>query len=80
VADERPTKVGDVLILRTRRSFSIYAVGAISAAGQDDFSRPGDVVHVGTQAAAVTAAKRLRARDGRIYLRDIDTDHWSEMA
>ena len=75
-----PTEIGDVLILRTRMSYTVYAVGSVAIAGQHDFSHSERVRHVGTHAEAVTTAKALIVPGGRIHLLDIDTGEWSEIA
>jgi hypothetical protein len=41
VANRIPTKVGDVLILRTNQSFSTFAVGPVMTDGQHDFHELG---------------------------------------
>ena len=68
-----PTEIGDVLILRTSQSYTLYAVGSVATAGQHDFSHSEPVRHVVTHAEAVTTAKALVAPGGRIFLRDIET-------
>ena len=74
-----PTKPGDVLILRTKVSFTIYAVGSVTLDGQDDFHRDNKIHHVRSHSAAVMTAKALLTPTGRMYLLDIDTDEWSEI-
>jgi hypothetical protein len=76
----KPTKIGDVLVLRTRQSYTVYAVDAVARSGQQDFSGQHAVTHVQNHAEAVTRAKTLVAPGGRIYLFDIDTAEWSEIA
>jgi hypothetical protein len=76
----KPTKIGDVLVLRTRQSYTIYAVGAVARLGQQDFKEQAGVMHVPTHKEAVQAAKSLLGPEGRIYLLDIDTAEWSEIA
>ena len=84
---EWPTEIGDVLILRTSLSYTVYAVGSVVTAGQHDFSHSERVRHVATHAEAVETAKALVAGraerpgepGGRIYLLDIDTGEWSEI-
>jgi len=80
VAKQRPTEIGDVLILRTSLSYTAYAVGPVVTAGQQDFSRSQQVRHIATHDEAVAAAKALVAPGGRIYLLDIDTAEWSEIS
>ena len=75
-----PTQPGDVLILHTESSFSTYAVGPVSKAGQQGFSGGMRVQHVSSEAAAAAAAKALVGRGGRIFLCDIDTTEWREIS
>jgi len=75
-----PTRVDDVLILRTRRSFTVYAVGVVSRDGQQDFGSQAFPTHVTDDAAALTIAKSLRTSGSRVFLSDIDTGDWSEIA
>ena len=74
-----PTQPGDVLILRTSKSYTIYAVGSVEKKGQRDFTGQEHVQALRTRAAATTAAKALVAPRGRIHLLDIDTGDWSEI-
>jgi hypothetical protein len=74
-----PTRIGDVLILRTRRSFTVYAVGAVSQDGQQDFGSHAFPAHRTDDAAALAMAKSLRTPGGRMFLSDIDTGEWSEI-
>ena len=75
-----PTEIGDVLILRTSRSFTTYAVGSVVTAGQHDFGHSEQVRHVTTHAEAVNTARAIVAPHGRIYLLDIDTAEWSQIS
>jgi hypothetical protein len=75
-----PTEIGDVLILRTSRSYTVYAVGSVITAGQHDFGHSEEVRHVNTHAAAVNVAKAVVAPGGRIYLLDIDTQEWLQIS
>lgn len=77
---QRPTEIGDVLILRTSLSFTVHAVGPVVAAGQHDFSKSEQVCHVASHAEAVTTAKSIVAPGRRIYLLDIDTAEWSQIS
>jgi hypothetical protein len=79
VARHRLTEVGDVLILRTSRSYTVYAVGAVSVSGQRDFNGSRTVTHTPDRAGAVRMAKSLLVPSGRIHLLDIDTEDWSEI-
>jgi ribosomal protein S3AE len=80
VVQKRPTEVGDTLILRTSRAYTVYVVGLVATAGQHDFSHRQQVRHVTTEAEAVKAAKATVAPHGKIYLRDIDSGEWSEIS
>jgi hypothetical protein len=74
-----PTKPGDVLILQTKVSYTIYAVGSVALKGQQDFHRRMNVRHVRTRSVAIAAAKAMVIPTGRIYFLDIDTGEWSEI-
>jgi len=80
VAQQRPTEVGDVLILRSSQSFTVFVVGLVATAGQTDFSHQQQLDHVATHAQAVKTAKAIVAPHGKIYLVDIDTGEWSEIS
>ena len=60
------TQRGDVLILRTEQSFTIYAVGRVANDGQEDFRGEMNVEYVIDYAAAVAEAKRLVVSGRRI--------------
>ncbi len=47
-----PTQVGDVLILSTARSFTVYAVGQVVEAGQQGFEARVQIEYVTNEAAA----------------------------
>jgi hypothetical protein len=74
------TQCGDVLILRTEQSFTIYAVGRVSHDGQEDFRAEINVEYVIDYAAAVAEAKRRVVVGRRILFRNIDTGDWSEIS
>jgi hypothetical protein len=76
----RPTEIGDVLILRTTQSYTVYAVGSVSEKGQHNFGHQQAVHHVNNRDEAVKTAKAIVAPKGRIYLLDIDTADWSEIS
>jgi hypothetical protein len=80
VVKQSPTEIGDVLILGTSVSYTVYAVGPVVTAGQHDFSRGQEPHHVTTYAEAVKTAKALVAPHGKIYLLDIDSAEWSEIS
>jgi hypothetical protein len=79
VATHRASEIGDVLILHTSHSFTVYAVGPVTVSGQRDFSSSRTVTHTPDHAGAVRAAKSLLAPGHRIHLLDIDTHAWSEI-
>jgi len=79
MAKRIPTQLGDVLILQTTQSYTIYAVGRVSKDGQQDFSSEKDVKYETDYRAAVARAKALVVRDRRLFLRNIDADDWSEI-
>lgn len=80
VAKQWPTEIGDVLILKTSQSYTVFAVGSVATAGQHDFSHSEPARYVSTHAEAVATAKALVAPGARIYLLDIDTAEWSEIS
>ena len=75
-----PTRVGDVLILSTARSFIIYAVGPVSSDGQQGFESARDVKYLTTEAEARAEARALVKPKHRIFLRDIDTGKWEDIS
>lgn len=81
-----PIHLGDVLILRTTQSYTIYAVGRVSEDGQQDFStaaanvKEATVSYESNYAAAVERAKALVDSGGRIFMLNIDTADWSEIS
>ena len=79
MAKSIPTKPGDVLILQTTHSYTIFAVGRVSKDGQQDFGNEKDVRHENNFAAAVARGKALAVHGGRVFLRNIDADEWSEI-
>ena len=71
---------GDVLILGTTRSFSVYAVGRVSRTGQQDFHGDVDLKYSSVRATAEAEAKALLTPGRRIYFRNLDTGDWSEIS
>jgi hypothetical protein len=80
MAEHVPTQVGDVLILRTDRTFSVHAVGRVSKDGQQEFRGQADVKYVGDLAAALAEARDLLVPGRRIFLLDMDSGKWSEIS
>jgi hypothetical protein len=80
MAEQIPTHLGDVLILRTTRSYSVHAVGRVSKDGQQDFVSEAHVKYETDYAAAVGQAKALVLPGRRIFLRNIDTGAWHEIS
>jgi hypothetical protein len=80
MAEHVPTQVGDVLILRTERTFSVHAVGRVSKDGQQEFRGQADVKYVGDLAAALAEARDLLVPGRRIFLLDMDSGKWSEIS
>src|SRR5688572_30210382 len=70
---------GDVLILGTTKSFSVYAIGRVSRDGQLDFHGEAPLKHTSIRDTAVAEAKALLALGRRIYFRNLDTGEWSEI-
>ena len=80
VANPIPTKRGDALVLYTKTTFVIHAIGRVRENGQQDFTGQHDVTHIAAREAALTKAKSLAQTGGRVFLRDIDNDQWLELA
>jgi hypothetical protein len=80
MAKRIPTQVGDVLILRTTRSFTVHAVGRVSTDGQQDFGSEAHVQYETDYAAAVAQANALVVPGRRILFRNIDTGDWREIS
>ena len=70
---------GDFCGLRTKKSFTVYAVGSISHIDQQDFHGRQEVRYFAGHDAALEAARTLSPPSGRIYLLDLDTGLWSEI-
>jgi hypothetical protein len=75
-----PTHVGDVLIVGTTQSYTIYGVGKVSEDGQQDLGRQTDITYANDHAAALTQARTLVAPGRKIFLSNIDTGEWSEIS
>ena len=71
-----PTQPGDVLILRTVRSFHIHVVGPVVKAGQQDFCGQINTRQTPELTEAIAMASRVLS-GGRVFLRNIDTNDWS---
>jgi hypothetical protein len=80
MASQMPTRVGDVLILGTSRTFTTHAVGRVSQDGQQDFHRQVNVKHVSDGPAAVAEAKAMVAPERHIFYFNLDTGEWSEVS
>ena len=80
MAKHIPTKVGDVLMLWTDRSFAVHAVGPVSKDGQQDFRAQMNVRYVRDRTAAVAEAKALVGRGRRVFSWNLDTGDWSEIS
>ena len=74
-----PTHVGDVLILRTTKSYTVHAVGRVTKDGQQDFASGALVKYETDFTAAVGEAKALVVPGHRIFFRNIDTGDWREI-
>jgi hypothetical protein len=75
-----PSHTGDALILRTQHSFSVYAVGPVTADGQQDFREHQLGVHYPHDLATAQAyAEAIVVPGRRIFFLNIDTDVWSEI-
>jgi len=77
MAKRIPTHIGDVLILGTTQSYTVFGVAKVSKDGQQDFGRQPDITYVNDHAAAVIQAKALVAPGRKIFFGNIDTGEWS---
>ena len=75
-----PIHLGDVLILRTTQSYTIYAVGRVSKDGQQDFSNEANVKYENDFATAMVQAKALVEPGRRIFMLNLDAGDWSEIS
>jgi hypothetical protein len=75
-----PTRRGDVLILVTTQTFTMYAVVTVGADGQQDFGTGISGGHFSELTAAVKRAKGLTGPGGSVYLVNIDTGDWRMMS
>jgi hypothetical protein len=80
MAERIPTQVGDILILRTARTFATHAVGQVPKDGQQDLHAQRNVKHVQDRAAALAEAKAMVGPGRRIFFLNIDTGDWSEIS
>lgn len=73
-----PTKIGDVLILMTRLTFTAYSIGVVSKDHQQDFEADqSNISHVADMRSAVAVARSRLVAGRRIFLRNMDTGDWS---
>ena len=79
MSERIPTKPGDILIVQTTQSYTVYAIGRVSKDGQQDCGTATNVKYETDHTAAVVQARALVARDGRSFLRNIDTNEWSQI-
>ena len=75
----RPQR-GDVLILGTTKSFSVFAVGRVSHAGQQDFDGEAHAKYVDDRATAEAEAKPSSHQADGCTFRNLDTGEWSEIS
>ena len=75
-----PTQAGDVLVMRTAKSYTINMVGRILNDGQQDFQNQSDLKFEKDRGAALSIAKSLRSPGRRIFLVDVDTNISSEIS
>ena len=79
VAKRIPTEIGDVLILQTTRSYTVYAVGRVTERGQQDFGHDAKTAYIADYDAAVAHATALVRPGASIFVRNLDTGAWSEL-
>jgi hypothetical protein len=76
-----PTRRGDILVLETKdTNFRIHAVGPVANDGDQDFFTGMNVKYIPDRGAAVDAAQAMASRGKRIFLRNLETNEWSEIA
>jgi hypothetical protein len=63
-----PTHIGDVLILETTQSYTIYGVGKVSKDDQQDFGSQTAITYADDRASAVIQAKGLVAQGSEDFL------------
>jgi hypothetical protein len=80
VAKRIPTEIGDVLILQTEKSFTVYVVGVVAVKNQQDFHGQETVKNLPDHTTAIATAKALVAPGRRIFLRNLDAGDWSEIS
>jgi hypothetical protein len=74
------THVGDVLILLTAKSYTVFAVGRVLKDGQCGFEGQPNVQYLRRRDEALTIAKALLVPGRRILVKDLDTGEWSEVS
>ncbi len=72
-----PTRIGDVLILMTRKTFTSYSVGVVSKDHPQDFEDDPNISHVTDMVGAVAVARSRLVAGRRIFLRNMATGDWS---
>ena len=75
-----PTRRGDVLILATTQTFTMYAVVTVGVDGQQDFGTGISGGHFSELTAAVKRARDLAGPGRSVYLVNIDTSDWRIMS
>jgi hypothetical protein len=75
-----PTRVGDVLIVRTKREVVLRVVGLVTKDGQSELQGEANVSAVPDDAAAVLKANALLMPGKRVFIHDIDRGVWAEIA
>jgi hypothetical protein len=80
MANWMPTEPGDVLILKTSRSFLTHAVGPVREHHQQDFRNQPNIRHVAQLSDAIAVSAGMLGPGGQIFLRNIDTGDWSTMS
>lgn len=69
--------VGDVLIVRTTKTYTVHVVGLVTQAGQRDLNVNLDRLYERDYDVAVARAKALVLPGKRILANDIDRGEWS---
>jgi hypothetical protein len=74
------TRAGDVLILLTAKSYTVFAVGRVSKDGQCDFDGEPNVQYTRRRDEALDVANALLVPGRRILVQDLDTGVWSDVS
>jgi hypothetical protein len=74
-----PSRIGDVLILRTTRWFTVHVVGRVTKGGEQDCHAQANLRYQDDRPTAVALAKVFVAPGRQIFLMNVDSGEWSEI-